>query len=117
MNTSESSHRHNTGLDPRLPPTRLPFHGAPPAGGWSTLPVAKGLIRALERLIDLNEETARITALYRANLQQQQSAKLRRADAQPTRDDYRRVGSMQDGREGGRSTLMQTVGSLAPPHT
>ena len=48
------------------------------------------LIQALERLVDLNEQTARITALYQANLQQDQQAATRRsADARRTRDEDR----------------------------
>ncbi len=99
MNTSEPPHRHHSGPDPLLPATRPPFPGAPPTGGWSTLPVAERLIQALERLIDLNEETARITALYRATLQQQQSTERRSGDARRTRDDYRDVTAQQRDRE------------------
>lgn len=72
--------------DPRIhpgPPLPLSTPGAPPAAGWSRLPVADRLIYALERLVDLNEDAGRITAIYRESLQQ------------PTRD--RRVGDRYAG--------------------
>ena len=59
--------------DPRIhagPPLPLSAPGAPPPAGWSRLPLADRLIYVLERLVDLNEDTGRITAVYRESLQQ-----------------------------------------------
>jgi hypothetical protein len=90
MTTPQPPHRSHR--DQHLLPalSQLRFPGSPPPGGWSPLPVADRLIQALERLVDLNEQTARITALYQANLQQvQQAATRRSADARRTRDEDR----------------------------
>ncbi|GGM09925.1 hypothetical protein [Nakamurella endophytica] len=100
MTTPGPPRRPHRDTDPLLLPARLPFPGSPPPGGWSTAPVAERLVQALERLVDLNERTARMTDRYRANLQQQQSAAARRsADARRGRDDDRHRGAADDGRE------------------
>ncbi|GGM08089.1 hypothetical protein [Nakamurella endophytica] len=66
--------------------------------------MAERLIQALERLVDLNERTARMTERYRANLQQQQqqqrSAAARRSvDGLRVRDDDRHLEAADDGRD------------------
>lgn len=58
--------------DPRIhsgPPLPLSTPGPPPATDRSRSPVADRLIYALERLVDLNEDAERITAVYRESLQ------------------------------------------------
>lgn len=104
MTTPGPPRRPDRDTDPLLPPARLTFPGSPPPGGWSTAPVAERLIQALEHLVDLNEQTARMTERYRANLQQQQqsAAARRSADARRGRDDDRHRGAADDGRDLGR---------------
>jgi hypothetical protein len=89
LNASEPPHRHPSGLDPLLAPTRPAIPGSPPPGNRSIPPVAERLIQVLERLLDLNEETARITALYRTNQQREQLLAQRDAQGRLDRNVHR----------------------------
>lgn len=69
MTTPGQNRRPSPRIHPGLPlPLSTP--GTLPAAGWSRLPVADRLIYALERLVDLNADAGRITAVHRESFQQ-----------------------------------------------